>query len=104
MSDQKTDNDNRSVGAFVTNKWLVGAMLLLIMSMGGYIFRGIDKSGDAQASTLVDLQRRISLAEIDMAAQRATQTAQYAEILRRLDGMERYLYGNGNGNSNRPPR
>lgn len=98
MSENGTNGDNRAVGAFVTNKWLVSALLLLIMGMGGYIFRGIDKTGDAQASTLTVLERRIALNEIDLAAQRATQIAQYSEILRRLDGMERYIYGN------RPPR
>lgn len=87
-----TNGDNRTVGAFVTNKWLVGVLLLLTMSMGGYIFRGIDKSGDAQASTLVSLERRVALNEIEVAASRATQTAQYSEILRRLDSMERYVY------------
>lgn len=105
MSEQtRTDSDTK-LGAFVTNKWLVSAMLLLIMGMGGYIFRGIDKSGDAQASTiasvrsdLVVMERRLATAEIELATSRATQTAQYAEILRRLDGIDRYIYRNG------PPR
>jgi hypothetical protein len=88
-----TNNDNRMIGAFVTNKWLVGAMLMVIMSMGGYIFRGIDKSGDAQATTLTSVTNRVVVLETDVAVSKATQTAQYLEIIRRLDRMETYLYG-----------
>jgi hypothetical protein len=89
----KLNSDNRSVGAFVTNKWLVGTMLLLIMSMGGYIFRGIDKSGDAQASQMAMIERRTSALEIDTAARNAATTAQYTEIIRRLDRLENLIYG-----------
>lgn len=92
----KGESDNQSVGTFVTNKWLVGVMLLLIMSMGGYIFHGYDKNGDAQASTIQSQNSRITTLEIDVAAQKATQTAQYTEIIRRLDRMETYLYGSPN--------
>lgn len=95
-------DSTRIVGAFVTNKWLVSTLLLLIMAMGGYIVRGNDRSGEAQASTVAGIERRLSLLEIDTAAARATQTAQYVEMIRRLDRIENAIYGTGS--TSRPPR
>lgn len=76
------------MGRFVTNKYLVTLLLALVMSMGGYIFKGNDKINDAQASTIVDLQRRMTANEIADAANHATQTSRYEEILRRLSRIE----------------
>lgn len=90
---QASDASDLKLGQFVTNKWLVGTMLLLMMSMGGYIFRGIDKSGEAQAGQIEQLGRRTAALEVEAASARATQTAQYAEIINRLDRMERAIWG-----------
>lgn len=34
---------NEKLGAFVTNKWLIGVLIGIVMSMAGYIFNGIDR-------------------------------------------------------------
>lgn len=100
-----SEENNAKVGAFVTNRWLVSALLLLVMGMGGYIFKDIGKTGDAQAASVIALrndliavERRVSTTESEVAVSKATQIAQYTEILRRFDGLERYIYRNN------PPR
>jgi len=86
---------NEKLGAFVTNKWLVGTLVVFIMSMGGYIFKGIDHGTEVQAAQIAALEKRTQAAELDLAQIRLTQTLQYAEIIRRLDRMESALYGAG---------
>jgi hypothetical protein len=88
VSDDKT---SAALGAFVTNKWMVGTMLALIMSMGGYIFHGIDKGNEVAAAQLQALERRTVTLEIEL----ARTDARYNEIIRRLDRIEAALYSRG---------
>jgi hypothetical protein len=83
MSEASNKSEQR-LGAFVTNKWLVGTLVMLCMSMGGYIFTGIDRTSDATAATLREL--RTSIIELQIA--RARTDAQYAEIMRRFDRLD----------------
>lgn len=92
-----TDSSNQKLGAFVTNKWLVGTLILLTMSMGGYIFKGIDRGTEAQAQQIDLLQRKTQALEIDLASQKVTLLLQYNEIIRRLDRLENQLYINRRG-------
>ena len=87
-----SDQSNQKLGAFVTNKWLVGALVGLSISMGGYIFRGIDRDTGVQAQQIDVLQRRSQSMEIDLASQKVTLLLQYNEIIRRLDRLESQLY------------
>lgn len=87
-----SDSDNQRLGAFVTNKWLVGTLVLLAMSMGSYIFQGIGRTTDATASQITSLERRMSALEIEVAGANSERRAQYTEIIRRLDRMENQLY------------
>ena len=91
----RRDTSDRKVGAFVTNKWLVGMLVTLVMLMGGYIFKGYDKSTDAQASQIQALDHRMNALEIDNAAVKATIALQNAEVIRRLDRIENAIYGAG---------
>jgi hypothetical protein len=91
MNEEKNETKgahDQRVGAFVTNKWLVGVLVILVMSMGGYIFRGYDKSNDAQASQIAALDHRLSAVEIDSAATKSRIEVQYADLIRRLDRIE----------------
>lgn len=92
MSDENSKSADR-LGAFVTNKWLIGVLVLLVMSMGGYIFRGYDKSNDAQASQIAAIGQRVTAVEIESAAQKTRIEVQYADIIRRLDRIENAVYG-----------
>jgi hypothetical protein len=96
MSGTQMDSNekNQKLGAFVTNKWLVGTLMLLIMGMGSYIFKGIDKGTEAQAMQIDVLQSKAQALEIDLASQKVTILLQYTEIIRRLDRMESQLYIN----------
>ena len=89
------DQSEQRLGTFVTNKWLVAALLALTMSMGGYVFHGIDKVTDTALSQVSAMERRMTAVEVDIAAAQAERRAQYAEILRRLDRIENALYGPG---------
>lgn len=86
------DEKNQKLGAFVTNKWLVGVLVLLLMAMGSQIFRGIDKGTEVQAQQIDALQRKAQALEIDLASQKVTILLQYNEIIRRLDRLEAQLY------------
>lgn len=94
-----TLNKEEVMGKFVTNKWLVGTLVALVMSMGGYIFRDVDRSTGAQAAAITELQRRLTATEIEA----ATHSAQYREILRRLDRIE-YAIDQSNGRPIQVPR
>lgn len=83
MRDQDTDRDRKMV-SFVTNKWLVGLLVSLVITMGGYIFTNMDKSRDTDLARAYAMEHRVNKLEVDM----ATINAQYAEILRRLDRIE----------------
>ena len=91
----RRDTSDRKVGAFVTNKWLVGLLVSLVMLMGGYIFKGYDKTTDAQASQIQALDHRMTAVEIDHGALKATIVLQNAEVIRRLDRIENAIYGGG---------
>lgn len=82
---------DQKLGAFVTNKWLVGALVMLVMSMGGYIFKGIDKGADVQAATIATLQSDTAKHEVEIATMKAVLQLNYNEVIRRLDNIERRL-------------
>jgi len=84
-------NQDKDVPTYVTNKWLIGMLVALVMTMGGYIFNDIGKGSDAQAAVLSELQRRVNDAEILIAEDNARNAAQYREILRRLERIENSL-------------
>lgn len=73
----------------VTNKWLVGILVSLVISMGGYIFNNLDRTRDFDLGRADATERRVNALEIQMAGVQAEIRAQFAEILRRLDRMER---------------
>jgi len=85
-------DNNDKVEKFVTNKWLVSLLIALMISMGGYIFSGIDRTSDSHIFRIEGSERRLSALEISVAAAQAERQAQYAEILRRLDRLENLLY------------
>lgn len=82
---------NGRVGSYVTNKWLIGTLVLLVMSMGGYIFKGIDKGNDAQASAIADLKRTTEQHEVYIATLQTAMNLNYSEIIRRLEKIEQRL-------------
>lgn len=83
------NNSNRRLGAFVTNKWLVGVLITLLMAMGSYIFTMKDHSSEAQASQIQELRMKTTELAIQASADRAEARAQNTEIIRRLDRIER---------------
>lgn len=85
--DSRFANDQR-LGAFVTNKWLVGLLVGLVMSMGGYIFKGIDKGSEAQAVTISELQKMVAGHDISLATITATLRLNHEDIIRRLSAIE----------------
>lgn len=93
MTDSNLSNSDR-VGQFVTNKYLVTVLLMLVMSMGAYIFNQRDRGGEAYASEITRVKDRVSVLEIEMASRGGRTDAQFAEIMRRMDAWERYIYGN----------
>lgn len=86
---------DKKIGSFVTNKWLVGTLVLLLMSMGGYIFKGIDRGTEVQAAQIELLQRKSQDLELDLTQQKITLTLKLDEIIRRLDRIENQLYARG---------
>lgn len=79
----------------VTWKYMTGALIGLVMLMGGYIFKGVDKSGEINAQNLTVQLTRINSLEISMAELKASvlvelqyNSRQNAEILRRLERIE----------------
>ena len=85
------NESNRRTGAFVTNKWLVGVLVGLIISLTGYIFSQKDSNQEAQAKTLSTVVADVSNVRADVEAIKARENERNAEILRRLDRMERVL-------------
>lgn len=77
-------NRDEKMGAFVTNKWLVGVLVALLMSMGGYIFRDIGREQVSANERVDNLDAQVQLLKI----QAARNEAQYNEIIRRLDRIE----------------
>lgn len=77
--------DNRSV----TTKWVVGVLLTTVFGMSGYIFQSKDRMTDAQAAALASLHQQVSDQAVEIATVRSTNQAQYGEILRRLERIER---------------
>lgn len=73
---------------YVTNKWLVGVLVALVISMGSYIFRGIDKGNDVQAEQIAALQKHIEAHDVDIATIQTTISLNYGEIIRRLEKIE----------------
>lgn len=88
MSDERNGNGR----IFITNKWLVGVLVALIISMGGYIFTNMDRSHDVDTARADATERRVNKLEIDQAAMAAESRAQYNEILRRLDAIDRNIW------------
>lgn len=87
----KRDAAEQRLGALITNKWMVGALISVIITLGGYIFQTKDKLSDAQASDIVAIHRSLSEHEVEIADIKATNRAQYNEILRRLERIERVM-------------
>jgi hypothetical protein len=88
--DNRLAGDQR-LGAFVTNKWLVGVLIGLVMSMGGYIFRGMDKGNEAQAVSITELQRVVAGHDISLATIMATIRLNHEDVVRRLSTIETKL-------------
>jgi len=76
------------LGAFVTNKWLIGLLVALVMSMGGYIFKGIDKGNDVQASEIAALKDASAKHDVEIATIQTTIALNYGEFVRRLEKIE----------------
>ena len=82
---------DQKLGSLLTNKYLVTALLSIVISMGGYIFHGFDTSKDVQAATLSALRDDLGKQRTEIAEIKATQTARDIEIIRRLDRIERNM-------------
>lgn len=87
-----TKQSQPSFGVFVTNKWVIGLLVALLMSAGGYVFRGFDRSNDAIAAQIYNLEQRVRSLEIETKSQSVTVDLQYKEIIRRLDRIERGMH------------
>lgn len=83
---------NGDIKPFVTNKWLVGVLVALVISMGGYIFTNMDRTHDWDAARADATERRVNKIEIEMSGMAAEHRAQYNEILRRLDAIDRNIW------------
>jgi hypothetical protein len=79
---------DQRIGAFVTNKWLIGLLVALVMSMGGYIFKGIDKGNDVQASEIAALKEASAKHDVEIATIQTTIALNYGEFVRRLEKIE----------------
>jgi predicted HTH transcriptional regulator len=79
---------NGTVDKYVTNKWLIATLVALIMTMGGYIYQGVGRSGEVAARQFDSLDNKMRNLEIDMASEKVMLRLQYGEIIRRLDKLE----------------
>lgn len=82
------DEPQKQPAPYITNKWLVSILAALVISMGSYIFKGIDKGNDVQANQISTLQKTVERHDIDIATIQTTISLNYSEIIRRLEKIE----------------
>ena len=71
------------------NKVLVSFMAGIILTLSGYIFQSKDRASDAQAADIIQIRREMADRDVEIAAIRERNMAQYTEIIRRLERIER---------------
>jgi hypothetical protein len=73
----------------MSQKVIIGALITITIGLGGYIFQSKDKTAEAQGTAISTLQTKVAETDTKVESLEASSRAQYAEILRRLERIER---------------